>query len=198
LSCACAESEARMHSPNTSDIFRSIKLCPPGSMIRDPTSGGVFHGLFLVPRNSLRELKAPLWAGDQSDLSSQPLVKRHYTRGICMRSNHFGACCLIACQRREAGGQLLVSRLPGMWITSNGSSLDRCGAGLLLPFRSVHADDNEPQGQPDFCNSRWQHYVGKEMSSNRRWNNVCENINHITRPPQWPAGGPEYAGRRST
>jgi hypothetical protein len=29
-------------------------------------------------------------AGDQSDLSFQSLVKRHYTRRICVRSNHFG------------------------------------------------------------------------------------------------------------
>jgi hypothetical protein len=36
-----------------------------------------------------------------------------YTRGICMRSNHFGACCLIACQRREADGRLLASQATG-------------------------------------------------------------------------------------
>ena len=45
-----------------------------------------------------------------------------------------------------------------------------CCAGLLLPSFNVHADENEPQGQRYFCNTRWQHYVEKEMSSNCRCN----------------------------
>jgi hypothetical protein len=59
-------------------------------------------------------------------------------------------------------------------------------AALACAFRFeafTHADDNEPQGERYFGNSCWQHDVGKEMSSNRRRNNVRENVGHISEPP---------------
>lgn len=48
-----------------------------------PPSAGALRGLFLVPRYSLGGPKAPLWAGDQSDLSFSVVGQAAlYTRNL--------------------------------------------------------------------------------------------------------------------
>jgi len=53
------------------------------------------------------------------------------------------------------------------------------GGGLRLPFRGVHADDDEPHCQQYFRNRR-QHYIGKEIFSDCRRNSMHKDVGQIT------------------
>jgi hypothetical protein len=67
-------------------------------------------------------------------------------------------------------------------------------ACLLLPSQDVHAADNEPQSQCDFCDARWQHYVGKDVAFNGGWNSRCKHIGEITQPTDCQSDAQDAGG----
>ena len=62
--------------------------------------------------------------------------------------------------------------LTGLGMRS--SSLELHRACLRPPSLNVYAEHEKPQGRQYFCNPRRQHYVGKEMNADPRWNNAHE------------------------
>jgi len=92
---------------------------------------------------------------------SYPTIIRSPLRAIVLPDRR--SARTVQCGERSA----MVVPTASKWITSSGSSLDRC-AGLLLPSLNVHADHEEPHGQRSFTEDAGGKNIGGQMAC-KRW-----------------------------